>query len=287
MHSDESKLSASGPPRASAFREGAFRAAVVVVSAAYVGFILLLLIADLLYTSWGDLVAAVTTREIRYAIVLSLASSTVSALLSVWIATPIGYLMSRGLRGERRRQSNWGRCLYAVVDAILDVPIVLPPLVVGISLLILFKFAPFSWVSDWVVYEIPAVILAQLVVACAFAVRTMRVTFEQIDDRQEKVAMTLGASSSKAFWTVLLPQARAGLLTAATISWARSLGEFGPILIFASSTRMRTEVMPTTVYLEMQAGNLKAALAVSILMVGLALAALLVARLLGQDRLKV
>ena len=281
-----SLLPNSGRRTSRSARDRAFTSIIVLVSISYVGFILLLLLSDLLYTSWADLVGALSTREIRYAIVLSLASSTISALLSVWIATPIGYLMSRGIRIDSQRQSPGHRYFYAAVDAILDIPIVLPPLVVGISLLILFKYAPFSWISDWVVYEIPAVILAQLVVASAFAVRTMRVTFEQIDDRQEKVAMTLGASQAKTFWTVLLPQARAGLLTAATISWARSLGEFGPILIFASSTRMRTEVMPTTVYLEMQAGNLKAALAVSVIMVALALGALLVARVFGQDRLK-
>ena len=67
-----------------------------------------------------------------------------------------------------------------LLDAILDIPIVLPPLVVGLSLLILFQFAP-VWLREAVVYEIPAVILAQFMVACAFAVRTMRATFDQID----------------------------------------------------------------------------------------------------------
>jgi molybdate transport system permease protein len=112
---------------------------------------------------------------------------------------------------------------------------------------VLFQFAPFRWISNWVVYEIPAVILAQFTVACAFAVRAMRITFDQIPVRQEQVAMTLGASRGQAFRQVLLPQARRGMLAAATLCWARSLGEFGPVLVFASSTRMRTEVLPTTV----------------------------------------
>ena len=267
-------------------RDKLFLATTIAVSTAYVGFILLLLLSDLLFTSWSDMAAALASREIRYAIVLSLSTSTISALLSVWIAVPIGYLMSRGFGRLEQRPTKTRKVLFAIVDAVLDIPIVLPPLVIGISLLILFKFAPFAWISDWVVYEIPAVILAQFVVACAFAVRTMRATFTQIDDRQEKVALTLGASRSQAFWTVLLPQARTGILTAATISWARALGEFGPVLIFASTTRMRTEVMPTTIYLEMQAGNLNAALAVSMIMVALALLALIAARLLGQQRLR-
>ena len=91
-----------------------------------------------------------------------------------------------------------------------------------------------------VTYALPSVILAQFMIACAFAVRTMRITFEEIGVRQEQVALTLGANHSQAFWRVVMPQARNGLVTAATIAWARSLGEFGPILLFSGATRMRT-----------------------------------------------
>ena len=67
-----------------------------------------------------------------------------------------------------------------------------------------------------------------------------------------------------------------------TLAWARAMGEFGPILIFAGTTRMRTEVMSTTVFLEMSVGNLESALAVSLLMVGLALIVLMVVRWFGD-----
>lgn len=254
------------------------------LGAVYVGLVLLMVIAVLCSTSLASLGAAIGTPEIRYALALSLASATASAAMSVWIATPIAYLMARGRGGGREDAPAW-RAGHAIVDALLDVPIVLPPLVVGVSLLVLFRYAPFAWVSDYVVYEIPAVVLAQFVVACALAVRTMRATLEQIGDRQEQVAMTLGASRATAFWTVLLPQARPGLLAAATIAWARSIGEFGPVLVFASATRMRTEVLPTSVYLELQAGNLSGALAVSVLMIGISAAVLVLTRFVGQHRL--
>jgi len=191
-------------------------------------------------------------------------------ILSLWVAVPIGYLMSRHRFPGK-----------ALIDAVLDIPIVLPPLVVGLSLLVLFRFAPLTWISRWVVFEIPAVILAQFVVACAFAVRTMRTAFDQISTRQEQVALTLGCSRHQAFWNVVLPEARHGVLTAATLAWARSLGEFGPVLIFAGATRMRTEVLPTTIYLEMQAGNLTGALAVSLIMVIAAVVVLIIARMFG------
>src|SRR5262249_27555773 len=107
-------------------------------------------------------------------------------------------------------------------------------------------------------------------VACAFAARTMRTTFEQIHPRAEAVALTLGCSRAQAFWMVVLPESRRGLLAAATLAWARSLGEFGPILVFSGATRRRTEVLPTTVYLELTVGDIEAAVAVSLLMVTVA-----------------
>ena len=94
-----------------------------------------------------------------------------------------------------------------LVDAILDIPIVLPPLVVGLSLLILFQSRRSAGFARQIVYQVPAVILAQFAVACAFAVRTMRATFDQIDPRREQVALTLGCTRPQAFGLVVLPEA--------------------------------------------------------------------------------
>jgi molybdate transport system permease protein len=98
------------------------------------------------------------------------------------------------------------------------------------------------------------------------------------------VALTLGCSRSQAFWRVVFPEARRGLLTALTLAWARSLGEFGPILIFSGATRLRTEVLSTSVFLELSVGNIEAAVAVSLLMVIAAVAVLMIIRLFGLDR---
>ena len=166
-------------------------------------------------------------------------------------------------------------------NAFLDIPIVLPPLVIGLSLLILFQFPPFSWVAPSVVYQVPAVVFAQFSVACAFSVRTMKATFDQIDPRCEQVARTLGCSRFQAFSQVVFPEADRGMITALTLAWARSLGEFGPLLIFAGSTRMKTEVLSTSVFLEMNVGNLEAAVAVSLIMVAGAVVILIVTRWLG------
>ena len=243
-----------------------------ILGGTYVLLLLATLGADAIYTTPGHLWRALQSPEIRYAIRLSLLTCTLSTLLSLWVAVPIGYLMTHlQFRGK------------ALLDALLDVPIVLPPLVIGISLLILFQAPPLRALERIfpITYAVPSIVLAQFMVACAFAVRTMRVTFEQLSPRPEQVALTLGCNRSEAFWRVVLPSAKRGILTAATLAWARALGEFGPILVFSGATRMKTEVLPTTVFLELSVGNLEAAVAVSLLMVVAAVTVLLIIRSQG------
>ena len=83
---------------------------------------------------------------------------------------------------------------------------------------------------------------------------------------------------------MILPQANKGLLAAGTLAFARSLGEFGPILVFAGTTRMKTEVLPTTVFLELTVGNIEGAVAASLVMVVLGITVLLISRGLGFTR---
>ena len=133
-----------------------------------------------------------------------------------------------------------------------------------------------------VTYAIPSVILAQFAVACAFAVRTMRVAFDQIPVRREQVALTLGCSRSQAFWRVVLPDSRRGIVAAATLAWARALGEFGPILVFSGATRMKTEVLPTSVWLAWSVGELEQGVAVSLLMIAISMVVLVAIRVMGE-----
>lgn len=332
---------AAPPPRA----DWPFHLGLAILGGTYVVLIGAFIAADTFYTTPGHLLDALRSKEIRYAIWLSLISCSITTILSLWVAVPLGYLLSRSafpLRG--------------LVNALLDVPIVLPPLVIGLSLLILFQTPPgkaierftrahmgvllalglvpllgvltvavlrrlfahgarradgptllamglanaaWVWLTPsgrayvaWlqahfatdITYAVPSVILAQFAVAAAFAVQTMRVTFDGISPRCEQVALTLGCTRSQAFWWVLLPEARRGVVTAATLAWARALGEFGPVLVFSGATRLRTEVLPTTVFLELSVGNLHGAVAVSLLMVAAAMAVLVIVRLFGTEQ---
>jgi molybdate transport system permease protein len=249
-----------------------FYLALSVLGGSYLALVIGLLLADLLYTNPGQIREALNDPQIRFAIRLSLLTSTVTAIISIWVAVPLGYLLSRTqFRGK------------TIVDTLVDIPIILPPIVIGLSLLILFQLPPGKAVERLipVTYHIPAIILAQFTAAAAFAIRTMRVTFDQIDPRAEQVALTLGCSRMQAFWLVTLPAARNGLLAAVTLAWARALGEFGPVQVFAGATPGKTVVMPTAVYLEQQVGHMHAAIAVSLVMVAVAVATLVLTRALG------
>lgn len=272
----------------------------------YIVLVVSMIVADLRFASWTDISESLADERVRFSIWLSLVTSTIAAIFSMWIAVPTGYVLARLGRDaiERRlEQSPLARkaahLFRNVVDTILDIPIVLPPLVVGISLLVLFQTPGGRWLDDAVgdlfaaigfpgirgiTYEIPAIILAQVTVAAAFAIRTMRDTYEQIGSRPEQIAMTLGASRYQAFSRVALPQSKRGVVAAFTLAWARSLGEFGPILIFAGTARMKTEVLSTTVYLNFQIGNLRGAVAASLILVTVAVAVLILTRILTSRK---
>lgn len=251
-----------------------FVLALALVAGVYVALILGIVFSKFFYTQWPLLGEVFVNDRYRFALLLSLISCCLTTILSVWVATPAAYLLCRMDFPGRR-----------LLDAILDIPIVLPPLVIGLGLLMLFQTPPGQWIQKHVTftYAIPGLILAQFMVACAFAIRTMMTAFSEINPRQEQVALTLGCTRAQAFWRVALPEARRGMVAAAAIAWARAMGEFGPVLVFAGTTSKRTEVMPTTVFLELQVGNLGMAVAVSLVMIVLAMAVLVLMRMAGHS----
>lgn len=257
-----------------------FLAAMASLALMYLLLILLMLGADAWYgftkVSGGQLMEIFQQENVRHSILLTLFTCTVTAILSIIVAVPTGYLLSR---------YQFPGKLF--VDSILDMPIVLPPLVVGLSLLLLFNRFPsegssfeelLNKVGIKVTFNVLGIILAQFSVACAFSVRTMRNTFDQISPRTEQVALTLGCNRAGAFFRVVIPEAWRGISTAGTLAWTRAMGEFGPILVFAGAIPRKTEVLSSTVYLEIATGSLETAVIVSLMMVTIAVVVLVAVR---------
>jgi len=213
------------------------------------------------------------SREIRSALWLSGWTSAMTVAIGLLFAIPMGYALSR-----------YRFPGHALADSIVDLPIILPPLVVGLSLLVFFQTGVGRWIEGVglkFVFERKGIVLCQFLVSASFGIRAVKLTFDGIDPRVEHVAMTLGCTPAGAFYRVALPLARRGIIVGGILIWTRAFGIFGPLMVFVGAVRMRTEVLPTTIYLEQSIGRIEVALAVAILMLVLAAAALLTVRIVG------
>jgi len=245
--------------------------------AVFVAGVLAIVAADLAYAHPAALLDALRSPELRHAIRLSLLTSAATLLIVIAFAVPVGYALSR-----YRFPGS------AVLDAIVDLPIVLPPVVAGVSLLIFFR-TPLGRFIESVpglqfVYTVKGIILCQCFLSASLGIRTAKSAFDAVDPRLEGLALTLGCTRGQAFRLVALPLARRGLVAAAILAWARAIGIFGPLIVFVGAVRMKTEVMPTTVYLELSVGRIEPALAVALILLAIALAALTFLHALGGLR---
>ncbi len=258
-------------------RERAFPLVIFLFVAVFVAAVLGLLLADALYVDLSDILEVLRSREIRAAAWLSLWSTTLTTIIALFFAVPMAYALSRYRFPGR-----------VVVDTIVDIPIVFPPLVMGLSLLVFFSTQVGGSIESMgltFVYQRSGIVLAQFLVSAPFGIRAIKTTFDGIDRRQEEVALTLGCTAAQAFWRVAVPNARGGIIAGTILTWARAFGVFGPLMVFVGSVRMRTEVLPTSIYLETSVGRIEVALAVALLMIGIAGAALILIRLFGRDRI--
>ena len=246
--------------------------------ALFVLFVVFLVAADALYIDRAAVMRVMTEPFIRHALWLSLWTSTITTLLALLFAVPAGFALSR--------YRFPGRVL---ADTVVDLPIVFPPLVAGLTLLVFFSQTAFGrWIQDDLgipfVFQVRGIVLCQFLVSASFAIRSAKTAFDEVDRRLEHVALTLGCTRWGAFHRVTLPLAANGIVAGAILTWARAFGLFGPLLIFVGSFRGRTEVLSTTVFLEQSVGNLECALAVALLMIAVALAALVLIRVVSGKR---
>ncbi len=261
------------------WRDRVFAAAGFFFVAVFVAIVLLLIIADVLYVNKKAVLTVLTSSFIRHALWMSIWTSFTTTALSLLFAVPMGYVLSR-FRFPGR----------TLADTIVDLPIVFPPLVAGLTLLVFFsQTALGKWIQEDLhlefVFQPRGIVLCQFVVSASFAIRLAKTAFDDVDRRYENVALTLGCTHWRSFRRVSLPLALNGIIAGGILTWARAFGLFGPLMIFVGSFRGRTEVLSTTIFLEQSVGNLEVALAVALLLIFVALIALSTIRLLGGSAL--
>ncbi|WP_025780941.1 ABC transporter permease, partial [Brevibacterium sp. VCM10] len=233
-------------------------------------FLLLPIIGMLTRVDAQSLLAVITAEESRLAMRLSLLTSVTSALISVLIGFPLGYLLAtRRFPGQR------------IVRTLILLPLVLPPVVSGLALL-------YTWGRSAILgggleaaglslaYTTSAVIMAQVFVSLPFMVMSVETATAGLGRRYELTAAELGAKPNRVFFTVTLPLLRYGIVTGAVLCFARSLGEFGATLTFAGSLSGVTRTMPLQIYL-VRESDLQAAIGLSLLLIVIAVLIIIVA----------
>ena len=226
----------------------------------------------------GSLAIAVASPVVLDALRLSLVTTAVSLVITVTFGLPLAFVLARRkFRGK------------GLVEAIVDLPIVLPPAVAGLALLLVFGrrgllSAPFELLGISVPFTTIAVILAQTFVSAPFFIRSARTGLAGVDRDLEDAARVDGASERQLFRDVTIPLAGAALAAGLTMSWARSLGEFGATIMFAGNVEGRTQTLPLVVYGEFQGGNLDASIAAAAILALAAFGVLVAVRVFHWGR---
>ena len=242
--------------------------------AVYVVFIGLPIIALLARAAQqDDLWGAVTGDLALSALRLSLATSGISMAVVVAGGTAIAYSLARS-----------GHWLARVVDGLVELPIVLPPVVAGVAMLMAFGRGGVvgGLLRDAGIdlsFTTTAVVFAQIFVAAPFYVRSAKLGFQSVGRDYEEVSQTLGMSPAATFRRVTLPLAAPAIITGLGLAWARALSEFGATMMFAGNLMGETQTMPLAIMTAMET-SIDSALALSALLLAvsaLALAGLTIA----------
>ena len=254
-----------------------FAAVVAVAAAVAFAFLLLPLAAIFLRVSPGELVRQLGDDVTSDALVVSLKTSALAHAAVLLFGTPTAYLLAR-----RRFPGR------ALVLALVELPLVLPPAVAGIALL--STFGRFGLLGDElnalglrIGFTQTAVVLAVAFVESPFYLRGAVAAFEGVDDNVVAAARTLGAGPWRVFGRVALPLAGAGLGAASALALARGLGEFGATIIFAGSLQGVTQTLPLAIYAQFDQ-DLDIALAISALFVVVGAAILVALKAFGWLR---
>lgn len=209
---------------------------------------------------------------------LSLVTTALSLALTVGFGLPLAVLLAR-----RTFRGKW------LLEAFVDLPIVLPPAVAGLALLLVFGRrgvlgAPLEAAGIDIAFTTIAVVVAQTFVAAPFFVRSARAGIAGVDRDLEDAARVDGASEMRLFRDVTVPLAAPALAAGLVMSWARALGEFGATIMFAGSVEGRTQTLPLVVYSEFQGGDLDASIAAAAILVVAAFGVLLAVRVFHWGR---
>ena len=207
----------------------------------------------------GNFLTGLVSDLALTALRLSLITSGISMGIILLVGTPFAYLLARN--------TSW---ILRLVDSLIELPIVLPPVVAGVAMLMAFgRQGVLGPVLETLGISLPfttgAVVFAQIFVAAPFYIRSAKLGFQSVARDYEDISQTLGISPWGTFWRLTVPLAAPSLLTGFALAWARSLSEFGATIMFAGNLMGKTQTMPLAIMTAMES-SLDSALALSVLL---------------------
>jgi len=254
----EETAARSAPPR----RRVGGRIPLALLAPAGIGlaFLVLPLAGLLIRAPWSTMVERLTKPGVLTALRLSLETATIATIACIIFGVPLAWLLARVDFPGRK-----------LVRALVTVPLVLPPVVGGVALLLVFgrRGIVGSWLYSTFGISFPftttGVVIAEAFVAMPFLVIAVEGALRGADTRYEEAAATLGARRWTTFRRVTLPLVAPGIAAGAVLCWARALGEFGATITFAGNFPGRTQTMPLAVYLALET-NLNDAIVLSLVL---------------------
>ncbi|PZM88657.1 MAG: molybdate ABC transporter permease subunit [Actinobacteria bacterium] len=267
-------VSTAAGSRAEAGRRVGARAPALLLVPALLGlaFLALPLIGLVAHTPWRTVPQRLAAPEMLAALRLSLVTATCATVICVVFGVPLAWLLARTSWPGRR-----------VIRALITVPLVLPPVVGGVALLLVFGRrgllgAPlYQTFGVTVTFTATGVVLAQVFVAMPFLVLSVEGALRGVDRRLEEAAATLGAGRWTVFRRVTLPLIAPGVAAGAVLCWARALGEFGATITVAGNVPGRTQTMPSAIYLALEQDP-QMAIVLSLVLLAVSIAILVVLR---------
>jgi len=218
----------------------------------------------------------ILSERTLFSIKLSLVAATIATIISITIAIPTAYALSRfQFKGKE------------FIDTFLELPMIVSPAALGALILIFFNTPLGEFLqqrSVQFVFSFPGIVLAQFITTLGIATRLLKSAMDEIPQRFEEVARSLGASPMQAFFTITLPLSKKGIIASIILTWAKALGEFGATITIGGTMAMKTETLPISIYMRLSNANIEETIVLILILILIGISILYIVRILFKRK---